>query len=331
MSLWSSKVEGAAAVHARSGNDINDWFRAQSGNDFIDWFNKQCSRKQHWIGQVIGTTPVVKESFVRIWNNLPLIFGKDSVQLIEFCSLMSILVNEVGSTLAPTAELSGLPGSPGLAYCFNAIPGVKRSYNTSPGNRLAGSLFFNDELYWSAHGSRPLGTEVRRRPELKSVWDACVYPQSCFSTSLDPVVTGFVQEADFFKFRGRGFIQMTWRVNYERLVAFIQRAPSEDEVLLRFKTLWADKSPEWVCTTSTNADWDQLFADDQKIVASRGIGLHNEASGHYLNLANDAAVLSAPQPESGSLYRMGLRISGGVNYASLFRNRVIQMVEALPL
>ncbi|HEX4231853.1 MAG TPA: hypothetical protein VHZ07_24505 [Bryobacteraceae bacterium] len=327
MSLTDSQAAAAAGVSFQNGADIVSFFQSTAGDHYIDWFNQKCAGKQSWAGKQLGASDAVKTSFLQIWNNIPDIFGDPSIDLVQFVALMSILTNEVGAELQPVAEFCG---SQGLAYPFDAIPGKKRSYNSTEGNRLAGDLFFDDDEFWKAHGGLAPANNVRNRPELKAAWNGTAYPTTDFSPAIDKNTTAFIQQADFYKFRGRGLIQMTWRTNYTLLVKYIQNYPGAHPTIVQFKSTWGGKDPDMVCTISTNDDWDTLFQQTDLVVASRAVGLHNEAPGNqYLKLARDAATLTAMSDVMESFYRMGLKISGGNAYAALFTNRVIQVLTTL--
>ena len=327
MSLTDSQASAGAGVSFQNGSDVVSFFQSKTGLHYIDWFNQKCAGKQSWAGKQLGNSDAVKAAFLQIWSNIPDIFGGPSINLLQFVGLMSILTNEVGAALQPVSELCG---SQGLAYPFDAIPGKKRSYNSTEGNRLAGDLFFTDEEFWQAHGGLAPANTVRSRPELKAVWNGTSYPATLFPSVIDQNTTAFIQQADFYKFRGRGFIQMTWRCNYVELVKYVQNYSGNHETILQFKSRWAGKDPDTVCTVSTNDDWDTLFQKTDLIVASRAVGLHNEAKGNgYLKLATDAATLAVMNDVMGSFYRMGLKISGGNTYAELFTNRVIQVLTTL--
>ena len=87
---------------------------------------------------------------------------------------------------------------------------------------------------------------------------------------------------------------MTWRTNYKQLVTYVQNYAGDHPTIVQFKSVWAGKDPDSVCTISTNDDWDLLFQNTDLIVASRAVGLHNEMPGNnYLRLAKDAATLTA--------------------------------------
>jgi hypothetical protein len=329
MNLSTSSVNSAAAVQFANGSEIVDFFEHIVRQHFIDWFNASCAGRQHWANKEISPDQEVRNRFLQIWNCIPLMFERRPINLLQFGALMSILINEVGKDLLPVSEICGRSDYPGLAYAFSDIPGVKASYNASENNKPAGDLFFVDDDYWTAHGARAGADLVRAIPNLREEWNGKTYPLNLFSTSLDPYHSGFIQQADFYKFRGRGLIQITWRSNYRSIVEFVQNYQGQNSVLLQYKAAWTGRDPDSVCTISTNEDWDTLFQRTNLIVPCRAIGLHNRASGNYLELATDAGVLTAMSPEPGSLYHMGLRINGSRSYASLFTQRVVQLLNTL--
>jgi hypothetical protein len=330
MSTLTDTLSAAAAnTTFRAGSDVDAFFTAQTGLCFVDWFNSQCPNWKNWPPKVLGSSPDVKARFLEIWNHIPEMFGATEISLTQFAALMSILINEVGRQLLPISEQCGRAAQPGLAYAFNTIPGIKRTYNALPANKLAGDLFFKDQDFWTAHQAKAPAASIRQRPDLQPVWNADVYPQDVFSPSLDPSLTGYIQEADFYKFRGRGFIQVTWRANYKRIVAWVRNYPGNNATIVKYRSAWQGVDFDRVATTSSNQDWDDLFQNSDLAIPCAVIGLHNQASGNYLNLATLATTLSSLADAPGTLYRMGLRISGSPQYATLFHDRVLQLIAAL--
>jgi hypothetical protein len=326
MELSASQLTAAAAVSLANGRDVVDLFQKSTKAHFVDWFNEHCALKGPWAGKAIRSTPDVRTRFAEIWDHIPLMFGSDTINLTQFGALMSSVIIEAGAELRPVSELCGREGYPGLAYAFSSIPGVKQSYNACKSNKPAGELFFNDLHFWEAHRQRPLGDLVRAMPDVQALWNGDFYPQHLFPASTDPQHAGFIQEADFYKFRGRGFIQVTWRANYKRLVEYVQNYEGAIETIRRYRAQWHGNDSDAVCSMSSNEDWDTLFHDTDLVIPCRAIGLHNEASGHYLRLSSDAATLNATHETAGSFYNMGLRINGGRAYAAAFRERAIRLV-----
>jgi hypothetical protein len=321
--MANEAAEQALSISFSKGSDIPDFFSRTTGKEFIGWFNANCANKDAWKGKALGTSDQVRQRFNLIWDQFPLMFGTENISLAQFISLTSIFINEVGADLLPITEKVGRANHPGLAYPFNAIKDVKISYNQSP-NKTAFELF-NNGLYIQTHGDLALADRLKNTTDQR--WNAMVYPQADFTTTTDVAASGFLREADFFKFRGRGFIQTTWRSNYILLIKFIQAYAGTNPKVLSYKAKWAGLKPDDVATISTNVDWDDLFQNSDLVIPCAGVKCHNQASGNYLNLSKDVNAVIGKGP--GSINRMGLKISGGTKYANLFRARVIQTMLTL--
>src|SRR5262249_43623367 len=156
--------------------------------------------------------------------------------------------NETGGSLLPLSEKMGTTGHPGLSYAFDAISGKKISYNKTP-NRTALTLFNNAD-YNAAHGQLALGATLRNTQD--PVWSGQIYPQATISTSEGPAETGYVQQADFYKFRGRGLIQTTFRSGYVKLVDFVQKYAGINPKVLEYRLRWNGQLADVVATRSSN-------------------------------------------------------------------------------
>ncbi len=330
MALTQAQIAAASAVRFQNSTDVTSFFERAAGSEYISWFQRACANRGVWAGGFLYSNDNVRTRFNLIWDNIPMIFGQPSINLLQFSALMSVLTQEAGAELDGLCEECGCAGHPGLAYAFDEIAGKKHTYNAAPANVLAGDLFFRNDDYWRAHQALAGTAEVAAHPELKAVWNGNVYPQSQFSSSTDPNVTGFIQQADFYKFRGRGLIQVTWRANYKKIVQYVQSYSGNQATILRYKTAWSAASPDTVCTTSSNADWDALFRESDMIVACHAINIHNQYAGNYLDLSSSLETFSAQAPHNpGSVYNMGLRINGSQAYAQKLSGRVQQILEAL--
>lgn len=332
MPLSSAFFTTIASVVVDDASDIDNYFIKNGGQGFINWFNNRVANRNNWgkvglrDGLAIAGDGQVHDRFNRLWSNesIQTIFGTGKISLLQFLALQSIIINETGGRLIPLTEAVGCTGHPGIAYAFNKIPGIKKSYNTLPGNRTC-LQNFNDASYNKAFGKLPLADKLKNTAG--QLWAGEVYPQETISYSPNPSLTGYVLESDFFKFRGRGFIQTTGRSNYARLVSYVMNYTGNDQVITSIKASWKDLSnnTDSLVSMSTNADWDNLFQKSNSLVAGRAISVHNESCGKYLQ-----GISSATQPATEkSLYNMGLRISGGGDYASLFQNRVVQILNQL--
>jgi len=269
----------------------------------------------------------VKTRFDAFWDQIPDVFGKPQITMVEFCALMSIGIQENSGDLWANPEKVGTAGHPGLAYAFDRIPGKKQSYNHANGNWEARKLF-TDDSYVAAHRGLPGATRVLKNG-VDPAWAGETWPTG-FATAEDASVNGFVMEADFYKFRGRGIIQTTGRADYTPLIEFILHDPAAgaNPALAALAQAWTQAAramPDPVNTIasiSTNTDWDRAFG--QAPILAAGIRIDSNSKGHYLDLSHDAGILSAGIGTEGSLYFMARKINGGS-----YPDQVVPMMKAM--
>ncbi|HEV2772832.1 MAG TPA: M15 family metallopeptidase [Thermoleophilaceae bacterium] len=344
-SYWGAQAGGAAgapapaapatvplgaAVTFSSAADIDAFFRARTGGrTFLAWFRDTQAGKGAWAdrpGQ--KTSADAERRFTQIWNRIPDMFETPSISLEQFVALQSIFLNEVGWKMAPVAERGGgmKSASPGIAYFFNKVKlksgKTKKSYNTG---KLSKSAYdcFNTDAFIAAHATKPYGKELARTTD--KAWAGDLYPRG-FPTDIP--TAGFIAEADFCKFRGRGMIQTTWRAGYRPITEFVKKYSGANPTVLRYRKLWEPYDVETALYRSSNDDWDQLFQSSDYVVPAAGIRLHNRGvKPRYLAISTDEATRLGTGP--GSFHYMGKSIAGPASYGELFRNRCVQVLTAL--
>lgn len=315
----------------KNGLEIDNFFSNLGYKNFSDWFNTKISKTSPWTkneNKKEKSYTIDEKNWRIIWSYIPVIFGKPEINLIEFLCINSIMVNETGGKFIPVSELVGNNGNPGISYAFN--DDNKKSYNTLVGNKTAFQCF-NDSDYLKAHGTKPMASILANTTDVR--WKGTKFPfgfselDKTIETSTSGKSNGFLIEADFFKFRGRGFIQTTGRANYIPLINYVLDYSGADKVVNEIRNEWLKYStiPEKIATISTNAQWDKLFMNTDYIVANYAVYIHSKNKNNYLNINPD----QIPSNLQRSIENVGVKVSGSIGeYSKLFLQRVqIQIDE----
>lgn len=318
-------------------NEIDNFFKNYDATGFVDWFNRYVATSGNTIWYNEGGTPIkiIKiNNWQTVWNQIPLLFNRDKINLVEFLCMNSIITNETGGTFFPKSELTGSSGYPGISYLFDSIPGKKRSYNTLSGNKNSFSLF-NDPIYKKAHSNEPFSS---LKDTTDTRWSSETFPRGFSSpqplnneVSPSGKTNTFLTNADFMKFRGRGFIQTTGRANYLQFINFVINYPGTDAIINKIKNEWKQYGTnlDSIASASLNTQWDELF-QKTNILASKGVYMHatnsEKINGHVYS------IIDPNQSESNlqkAIKFMGKKISGGDAYANKFLQRVLLQLEIL--
>lgn len=353
--LTQAEIDRLAAVTFTDAAQIDTFFHRQNHTGFIDWYNATLASTAPFSARGrIDTSTLVRDRFATFWNQVPVAFDRPQITALDFAAMMAISINETSGNMWARPESSGRGGGgrtdargrhPGLAYFFDRIelkPATatakarwKASYNRLSGGRRAGDLF-NDADFIRAHNA--LGNSARlanHGGEFGGAWNGDQYPQAQFGTTEDLATNGFIMQADFYKFRGRGVIQTTGRASYLRVIQYIQGYNGTNTVLQDFRRQWTGVTPQTVATISRDADWDRIFG--QSIILAKGLSLHAGTRDDYRRMSTTAATLLAvppsagnPRGQTGSIYAMGRRISGSHAYgATTYRQRVLALLHGI--
>lgn len=301
------------SIFFSDSSEIDEFFKKYNEGGFIDWFNSNNSKfikKGRALNSISNSS---KPNWIKFWNQIPILFGKDRINLTEFLTLTNIVSIETGSKYYPGTERVGTSGHPGIAYAFDNISGLKASYNTLSGNITAFDLF-NDPDYITAHGNKTLSNLLKNTTDNR--WKGESMPTG-FSgnvskeTSSNGKTNGFLFEADFMKFRGRGFVQSTGRSKYRKLVEFIKSYNGNNTIINNYKQKWANYTTDKVLTISSNKDWDTLFQDTDLIIPSYALFEFSNSRKdlYHINTKDDRTI-------SKDSFNAGWRTNGAKAYGN---------------
>ncbi|WP_312403740.1 hypothetical protein [Rhizobium sp.] len=310
----------------KSLHELNAFFEERTGAHFIEFFNTKVAGKAYWAGKKIQGTNVT-QNFDVYWRSC---IADAPLSLMQFIAYMAVFINEINGNLRSKTETFGSADHPGISYLFDVVtitsPGGrkwrKKSYNTRPGNYTVHQQL-NEALFLKERQGLKFAAELSNTTD--QVWNGTSYPKNHFPTSGNLEESGIILEADFFKFRGRGLIQTTWRANYLGLAKFILTNPNASNVIRTYAARWQGLTPDLACTVSSSSDWDALFSDPDAVLLKQAVKAH-AASGKYLPLSKDSNTLNGT--DRGSLIAMGNGIGGG-GYGGNLKSRVRQICIAI--
>ena len=333
-----------------NATQLNGFFIGHTGHDFIDWFNLELAGKGTFAKRRISpdsgqSMEDVKKEFADFWNAIPFIFKQPVISVFDFAALACIVINETGGRFRSISERCRQGRlddqgrlHAGLPYAFDKFKfaenaGGKRSYNTLESNLTAHDCFASP-LFCEAHKDLALAARVAGAADptrIDAAWKGKTYPADKFLTINDTAQAGFIMQADFYKFRGRGPIQITGRAPYRQLVQIVQQYNGPNPVFQKFRGKWQGLSPDDACTVSRNADWEELF--EEKLMVGLSVRAFAEIampSKNLLVMQRDLARLNTETRQAGSFFAMGRIISGSDGYArNTFKPRVVELLEGM--
>ena len=181
-----------------------------------------------------------------------------------------------------------------------------------------------DTIFLTIHGNL--------EPKSQSLRDLSNWGATNWPSELNPEIgphNALIQECDFYKFRGRGPIQITFRNVYKKLISLIQKYNGTNPIILKYKGLWIGTDLNKLATESRNSDWHELFQSGVEIPMMSILAHNLEPGGSYLPLSRIVETLIAGPTSKGSIKNMARTISGDVKYADDTFNRVMEFLNAI--
>jgi hypothetical protein len=339
--------------------EVDGFFNALPGSPrggFLAWFNAKVAGVDPYAAawpanmQVGHGQPrdlsTASKYFAMIVDQFNVMAGRGDgvkLRLLEIIALFTIVRQECGATLAPITELAPRPKrkkgvkAPAEAarffpYFFQYNHGGAGSFN------IRAAVLLADPKFLAAH-------QKADDPEILAwkgdpAWGkagALNYPSRA-PVHITDRNAGFAKQFDFVKFRGRGFIQTTFRDAYGQLLTkLLADGAVWDDARTPIKARWGAMDPADILSASCTDEWDRMFeaaGAGQERVLALAIATHNQAKGGYLNLALDSETLfslDVGSPPDHSLAAMANAINGKkqIDYAVNFVSRVEAICRAV--
>ena len=251
-----------------------------AGKHFVDWFNQDF--KPQYPGYhptlLLWKKPapmfpskITKASFCTVFDNVKYLWA-DEISLQQFLGFFGIFYNETGGSFAPIGERGS------EKYMFEPTPGGKASYNKG-GNRPAGDLL------------KAMGAIS---DDLVPAWNGTIrYPD-------DTGIIDKVHECDFWKFRGHGLIQLTFRSNYKAHCEPALKANGYKSV-----------------DEHTAAELEKIIFTDPKIYLAMVKSFFNGIKAQFAKV------------EENSFVPTGRAVSGQTPYGELYEWRILTLMDAM--
>jgi hypothetical protein len=307
-------------------------------SDFSTFYKSKLANKGNWKGIEPDSTFESNLTYIFANENLKALFnGNGEITIYQFICMVSIILNETRGKLIQVGE-GDLENAP-LSYYFNKnVDKKKASYNTltkfNVHYLLNDSSVFKNRYYRTnlEYPSIIVRTDVKWKGEYWPISNSTPPLKEPTQPKINDKYT-LLAECDFYKFRGRGPVQVTGRGNYAKSLKFLKDNQNElglnqdvKDILNSYGNFKYGNKPE---KDKTNVDLSRITNDQLDTIyndpkAARTVFNHDSIAA--LKKVGTATTIEDFLTKA---YAYGLAVSGGDVYASLYVNRVAEMTSEI--
>ncbi len=88
----------------KNSAEIDAFFKKYNSNGFTDWFNKNHGGKEGFAAQGNRSSKKITgpDKWTQVWNHVKDLYNRDTVNLVEFLSINTIIINCTNSKIIRT-------------------------------------------------------------------------------------------------------------------------------------------------------------------------------------------------------------------------------------
>ncbi len=320
----SEVIEWDWELEFANTNELEQFFKQYNTQGFVGWFAKEFGNSPLFTDtpeiEVGDSSPVEtggdikddegatveinRQRWSKVWNSISVMYNdvrsgdttnasKTKVNAIEYLAMNTLIYTLVGTNFKPVAD------SMTLVDTFAA-------YNTQNFNKTAFKVFNSDE-YNSKFDNQPFAALLKDTSDTS--WETNVFPVGFSGGDVEKEISvtnnGYITNADFYKFRRRGYTPMIGREEYLNIINFISNYKGDNAVLKRFNEEWSkttesinenievtqevkntNKNKNTRAYISQNSEWDKIMLDNDinpAVIASISNYFFGKSSEHVFD------------------------------------------------
>ena len=105
-------------------NEINAFFQKYNASGFVNWFNKNIAGDSNW-----GIKISNEDNWQKLWANINILFGKKTINLVEFLCMNSVYLGSPGVLIAGLGSRDAESTILWRAAILSAVPRLLRYIN----------------------------------------------------------------------------------------------------------------------------------------------------------------------------------------------------------